>query len=156
MTCGVGGVQTLSACCWLQVRRMIGRCDSDRMRKNRHARGRMDMVEASEKVDDRSWSKRGVNRQMDLETCISKTNFVQKRVVPFAWMTTSIASYPNLFRAIVLDDDAFGTILDLDLATRNALRLSSTPTPNLIPSRTRRTRALMARLRTPMLRIATL
>jgi hypothetical protein len=83
-TYGVGGVQILTACCWLQVRQMIGRYDSDRMRKNRRARGRMDMVEVSKKVDDRAWSKRGVNRQIDLETCISKTNIVQKRAIPLA------------------------------------------------------------------------
>ena len=69
MTCGVGGVQTLSACCWLRVRRMIGRCGSDRMHKKRRARGRIDMVEVSETVDDRPWSRCGVNRQTDLDMC---------------------------------------------------------------------------------------
>ena len=95
MTCGVGGVQTLSACCWLQVRRMIGRCDSDRMRKNRHARGRMDMVEASEKVDDRAWSKRGVNRQMDFGDMYQQDQFCTKKSRT-ARMDDHIHSFPSI------------------------------------------------------------
>lgn len=80
---------------------------------------------------------------------------MKKEALPLACLTTSIASHPYLFRTVVVDDNAPGTVFDMDLSAWNAFGMSSTPTPDLFSSRTRRTWALVAILRTQMFRVAT-